>query len=608
MISLEELSQVDWRSPWWGLLALQPFVMALLLKLRRIRVLHYAEAHLLPWAMRGNFGLKQHKWGKAANLMVWILLACAAAGPRVPLAIGNGQQKQDVRLHEMDIMVVMDVSPSMQARDVSPQRLQRAKLELQNWILRLQGERIGLIAFSGNAGLIMSLSRDYAAFNYFLQLADSTLFEKPGSAIATAVDLARQKLSIQRKPSSRAVLLLTDGETSSLSGPSGAAVWEAAKRLKSAGIPLYILGVGTQAGAPIPLADGGFIEQDGTQVVSRLDQAGFTELAKLANGKFALLEDGDGDWKTLYDNGLLTQPGSHPPADNVHLWRTLYPWFLFPALLLYLVLNFPIRSKNVKLATAALLFLTVSSLSDFSLSAAYAAESDWQNAYKAYHNRQYNQAQTLYGSLQGYSARMGEGAAAYRRKDYQYAVKQFSVALLEAKNARQRSGALFNLGNSYYLAGNYRASADAYLGVLRYFPGHRNAGTNHALAAAKLANQNKLDKFSAGILGRRGQQTGGDLGEDIDDRSVSMEPSAKEKGHILQPADSQVAGEEARLAQSGKQSSGGQAYTQTDSDRLYRAALKKLELVADKPAALHKELVKFEAKNQDEVPGDMPPW
>ena len=96
MISLGEISQLDWRNPWWGLLALQPFIMTLLLRLRRAKVLHYAEAHLLPWAMRGKFGLKQHGWAKVANLAVWILLACAAADPRVPLVIGNGQQKQDV--------------------------------------------------------------------------------------------------------------------------------------------------------------------------------------------------------------------------------------------------------------------------------------------------------------------------------------------------------------------------------------------------------------------------------------------------------------------------------------------------------------------------------
>ena len=607
MMGMGELYQLEWSRPWWGLLVLLPLVMALLLRLRRTQVLHYAEAHLLGWVMRGSFGQSQSRWLKIMHLAAWLLLACAAAGPRLPLVSEGGAQKQALSRHEMNIMVVLDVSPSMQAQDISPDRLQRAKLELQDWLPRLRGERVGLIAFSGGAGLLMPMSRDDAAFRYYLQLAEPSLFEMPGTAMAAAMELAQRKL-MQDKSVSRAVLLVTDGEASALSGSAGVAMLEAAKNLRNAGIQLYILGVGTQAGAPIPVADGGYVEQEGVQVVSRLDQTGFSDLAQLTGGKFARVEDGDGDWSKLYDNGLLTLPGSHRPAENVHAWRELYPWFLFPALVLLFAMNFPAKLKAVKPAALLLFLLLNAPVENIGLPVAYAAETGWQQAYIAFQNRNYVLAQTLYSQLYGYAARMGEGASAYRRKDYLYAVKQYSQALLESRNAKQRAAALFNLGNSLYLAGNDRAAADAYTGVLRLMPDNRGAAANLALVSAKLARQARLDKFSEGILGRRGSQTGGDLDRDITDVPVSIAPSAAEQSPQVQPDGESPDGDGAKIRRNAKQH-GGDASSQTaDADRFYRAALKKLELVADKPALLQKELIKVDPAHAPAAQGELQPW
>ena len=215
MINWAELTQLEWAQPWWALLALQPVMMALLLKLRRNQVMHYADAHLLAWVVRGNLGVKHGFWNRLINFAAWILLACAIAGPRLPL-LGDNEQQVKQR-HEMDIMVILDVSPSMQAQDISPQRLQRAKLELLDLLPRLHGERLGLVAFSGSAAQIMPLSRDYAALRYYLQIAEPALFDASGTAISSALELAMRKLP-QDKTGSRAILLLTDAESSALSG------------------------------------------------------------------------------------------------------------------------------------------------------------------------------------------------------------------------------------------------------------------------------------------------------------------------------------------------------------------------------------------------------
>ncbi len=607
MIIMGELSQLEWRNAWWGLLMLQPLVMLLLLKLKRAKVLHYADSHLHPWVMRGNVGLNQGVWHTLILLAAWALLACAAAGPRLPIVNSSGQKMPSLHQHSMDVMVVLDVSPSMQAKDISPSRLQRAKLELQDLIPQLHGERIGLIAFSGSAGLVMPLTSDYAAFQFYLQLAEPALFEVPGTAMAASLDLARQKLLLE-KSESRAVLLITDAEASAFSGKQGVELLESARQLKKSQVSLYILGLGTKLGASIPLADGGIVEQDGVPVISRLDQAGFASLAELANGKFTQVEDGDSDWQKIYEKGLLTIPGSKQPAENVHAWHELYPWFLMLSLVLFTWYFFSIKLNRANPAGVATIFVVLLSFSNYGGSKAYAAESEWLEAYSTYRQKNYTLAQTLYTQLHGYEARMGEGAAAYRRKDYHYAVKQFSSALLQAKDAKQREKALFNLGNGYFQAGNYRASSDAYLGVLRYAPGNPSARANLALSAGKLAKQVKLDKYSEGILGRRGSQTGGDLGREIGDIPVSMEPSVVEKSPIARSDNAQSASSEARLRQAGKSDSQSSPGNTAEADRLYRAALKKLELVADKPMALQKELMKLEALKDTAPPGEILPW
>lgn len=592
---------LEWSHPWWALLALQPLVMALLLALRRNQVLHYADVHLQAWAMRGSEGKHQARWKGVLGMVAWLLLACAAAGPRLPLlAVDNA--KPESQRHEMDVMVLLDVSPSMQARDISPQRLQRAKLELLDLLPKLQGERLGLIAFSGSAGLIMPLSRDYNAMRYYLTIAEPDLFDTPGTAIGNALELAIKNLP--EKPfSSRAILLLTDAEAGALSGPAGAAMWEAADKLKAAGIKLYILGVGTDSGSAIPQENGSPLVNEGVEVISSMDQSGFSELAGKAGGKFVQVEDGEGDWRSLYDQGLLTLPGGKPSAENVQSWQEMYAWFLLPSLLLFVWLTIPFGLKKIQPLAIALFVGVLFITSD--VHEVFAAETD---AYAAYHNKNYTQAQTLYGELTGYAGRMGEGAAAYRRKDYQYAIKQYSNALLEARTDQQREQALFNLGNSYFMATGYRAAADAFMGVLKFAPDNNNARANLALTAGMLAQISKAGKKSQGISGRRGREIGGAMGVDAADQPLFMDDADDKKNSVLRAGSDLADMENARLTSGGKAALNSAAGSQIARDITYRAALKKLELATDNPVLLHKVLIKIEAAREYVPQVEMSPW
>ena len=97
MMNWAALSQLEWTHPLWALLALQPLLMGLLLKLRRRQILHYADAHLLAWVVRGSAGVKQEKWRGLLNIAAWLLLAGALAGPRLPLV--SDPQQQTIQRH-----------------------------------------------------------------------------------------------------------------------------------------------------------------------------------------------------------------------------------------------------------------------------------------------------------------------------------------------------------------------------------------------------------------------------------------------------------------------------------------------------------------------------
>ena len=582
-----ELLQLEWRAPAWSLIALMPGLFALLTRWRKQRWNRYAEPHLQAWALRHGAARQQNVWRSIGHWSFWLLLACALAGPRLPLetALTTTTGAQQTR-HDMDLMIVLDVSPSMAATDIAPSRLARAKLKLQDLAARLQGERIGLIVFSGEAGLLLPLTRDTQTFMASLPLANEQLFDERGSYLAAALDLARRNLRDPKR--SRAVLLLTDAETSSLSGALGNAAINAVQALKTTGIPLYVLAVASDLGAAIPLAEGGTLQQDGAPVLSRADLAGYQVLADISGGRVAQVSDGDGDIGALYDRGIRALRASKGGLDKTRTWRELFRYPLALALLV-LLLNHLRWSRRSVLVAATIATIAASS-------AAQANDSDWREAHQAYTQKQYLIAQQLYRKLDGFDARMGEGAAAYRRRDFAYANRQFTQALLQARQSTQRADALFNLGNSYYYAGDANAAADAFEGVLHYRPQDSRAKENLGRARARLVLRNNVIPAQNGIPGRRGRGLGN--GEAKADTPLDL-ASGKDDTRPMVSLNDRDAEKAKRLGASARDNPGEFAANR-------RAALKKLDLLSDQRAETFKQMLKQDAKR--EPPAGMPPW
>lgn len=210
-----------------------------------------------------------------------MLFAVALAEPQC------GGKTELVKRRGIDLVVALDASKSMLARDVTPDRLERAKLELTALLDELKGDRVGIVVFAGDAFIQCPLTSDYSAAKLFLRAVDPEQMQEGGTNIGGALELARQMLdATDRGAKDRVVVLLSDGED--LAGE----VKKGEDALRDDDIKVLSVGIGSETGEPIPVLDrrgevvGYKKDADGQTVLTRLDRGGLEELAQATGGEF----------------------------------------------------------------------------------------------------------------------------------------------------------------------------------------------------------------------------------------------------------------------------------------------------------------------------------
>ena len=196
-----------------------------------------------------------------------------------------GTHLESVKREGIDLIIAVDVSRSMLAEDMRPNRLARAVQEVRDIIDSLRGDRIGLVAFAGDAFVQCPLTLDYSAAAIFLEAFDADLIAQQGTAIGEAIRVASGAFESSEKKH-KALILLTDGEDHD-TGPI-----EAAQEAAELGVRIYPIGIGSVRGEPIPAYDErgnrvGFVKDENEQVVvSRLDESTLREIARKTNGAY----------------------------------------------------------------------------------------------------------------------------------------------------------------------------------------------------------------------------------------------------------------------------------------------------------------------------------
>lgn len=201
------------------------------------------------------------------------LVVLMLARPQTGIKISNESRSG------IETIIAVDISNSMLAKDVVPSRLDKSKLLVENLIDNFTEDRIGLIVFAGEAFVQLPITNDYVSAKMFLQNMDPSLISTQGTDLARAIRLAMNSFS-QQENIGRAIIVITDGEDH-----EGGAL-EAAKEAQKKGINVFILGVGSSNGAPIPVGNGYLTDASGKTVMTALNEQMCQEVAQAGNGTY----------------------------------------------------------------------------------------------------------------------------------------------------------------------------------------------------------------------------------------------------------------------------------------------------------------------------------
>lgn len=273
-------------------------------------------------------------------IIILALLILAAANPQV------GTRLEEVKQTGIDVFILLDVSLSMSAEDIKPNRLEKAKYQISNLIQKLRGDRIGLIIFSGDAYVQIPLTTDYSAANLFLSAVDFKSVPQPGTAIAAAINLAIKSFDYN-SGTQKVIIVITDGEDHE--GDITEAVTDAVEK----NLKIYTIGLGSPDGVPIPVYDSqgqtiGFKkDQEGNTVLTKLNDEILKEIALKGKGKFYRGNNYE-DYLNQIFNELSSIEKTEFGTKKVTDYEDRFYYFLVPAIF-FLILELLISESKSKL-------------------------------------------------------------------------------------------------------------------------------------------------------------------------------------------------------------------------------------------------------------------
>jgi Ca-activated chloride channel family protein len=454
------------------------------------------DAHLLPHVLVGTTGTKSNSPIIFVGL-AWTLALVALAGPVW------SQLPQPVFRAESALVLVLDVSRSMDAQDVAPSRLTRAKHKILDILQARHEGQTALVIFAGESFVVSPLTDDARTMKTLVQTLETNLMPVQGSRPALALNMGHELLE-QAGIAGGDLLLIMDGEAEP-------ATVEIMQQMASKGRHISILGVGTEEGAPIP-ETGGFVKDDsGAIVITKLDPGSLQAAARASGGRYATVALDDRDLDVVLPavdtSTMLTTTGSNQRTSNI--WREEGPW-LVVALLAVVLPAFRRGWVGVVLA-----FMLLPQIGH-----AFSWENVWersdQQAMKAFEQKDPKKAATLFEQPEW------KGIAQYRAGDYEQAEKAFSG--IDSPEGH------YNRGNALAKLGKYPEAMASYQAALTQQPDHGDAQHNLDLLKKLLEDQqsdpSQENESESSDSSSGDQQQKGD-GEKSDQQSQEQE---SEKG------------------------------------------------------------------------------
>jgi len=469
---------------------------------------HVVAAHLAPHVLsRSATRGADYRWWLVG--ICGVLAVLALAGPAWQ------RIEQPVFRSEQALVIAMDLSRSMDAQDVAPSRLMRARLKVLDILEQRGSGQTALLVYSANAFTVTPLTSDNDTIAALVNSLTTDIMPSRGSYPVVAIEKG-QSLLEQAGVGIGEVLLITDGGTSP-------AAEKAARELKSAGYTLSVLGVGTADGAPIPRQTGGFVtDQSGQIAVPRLEERGLHRLASAGGGHYATLSADSRDIDLLL-SGEVAAGAQGDESLATDQWREEGPWIL--------LLLLPLAAMAFRRGWVFLVVVFVTPVPR------PAEASIWDDLWL---NKNQQAQQALEEGDAAAAADLFEdpewGAVArYRAGDYANSAAGFA----EFDDTRN----LYNLGNALALQGELESAIDAYEQVLEIDPDDEDAAYNRDLVEQMLEQQQQQQQ--EGEQQQSEQQSGeGEQGESGGDSEPQDEEGSQQADGEPQDGEATPRGEE----------------------------------------------------------------
>jgi Ca-activated chloride channel homolog len=489
------------------LLPLTAVTFVVVTRKRRQALARFAENPLLNrLTPQGSRGRRVVKAGFCLVALGCMLLALA--GPRW------GSHYQEVTQKGVDIVIALDVSPSMLVEDVKPDRLERAKREITDFLKVVQGDRVGLVAFSGAAYTQCPLTLDYGALMMFLNILHPDHIPVPGTDLGAAIKGAMAAFD-PKSETDKVILLITDGEDNEERG------LEAARDAARKGIKIFVFGMGDPAGGPIPASRGrgGFVkDKKGELVLSKLNEAGLQEMAALTGGEYVRSMAGDLDLDLLYFDGIKQKTDAAVvKSGKIKVYEERFFIFAAAAFLLLLLEGFIGHLKRkIPMLLSILLLLLFSARGECN-----------EDPDQLYEQGRFSEAAKLYADQdmdnpRDIRYRYNRGCADYQASDFKGAMAAFSSVLKRTDDPETQVKAVFNLGNAAFKKGDFASAKVYYQQAIVLDPANENARFNLELTLRELEKQKKQEAE------KKKQQQQKDQKKDGDSENKEKEGEKKE--------------------------------------------------------------------------------
>ncbi|MHB8680227.1 MAG: VWA domain-containing protein [Rudaea sp.] len=476
------------------------------------------DAHLLRHLLDTQNAARTSRLPRRLAVFAWILACLALAGPaweRLPQPLFENRAAR---------VFALELSPSMSAQDLKPSRYERARFKLDDMLARSTGMQTALVAYAGDAFVVAPLTDDVRTVTNLVDALDPSVMPADGNDTGRAIDLGA---SLIRQAG------LAGGEIVVLADSANADAVMAARRARAAGIRVSVLGVGTDQGAPVALAQGGFLkDSSGNIVLPKLDTAGLQALARAGGGDYAGIRADSGDIDALLAAAPL-QSLTDARAVEATTARFLDrgPWLV--------LLLLPLAALGFRRGWLALLPLVL--LAHSAPAQAFSWRDLWQRPdSQARAQLDAGHAEKALALAHDPALR---GAAAYRAGDYKAAEEDFAQ--------RDDAQAQYNRGNALAKQQDYKQAIAAYDDALRQDPQLEDARANKKSVEDWLKQQQK-------------QQQKND--QDAEQNAASPQGASQQQSGAQQDQKNQAAQQDSQK-QSGAQQSNSQNGQQQDSGK-----------------------------------------